>query len=168
MNAIKSRYVLAILLCSMGSPLHSAVGTEGASFLDIPVGARPAAMGGAYSALATDAYAPVWNPAGLGAIPDKSLATQYLSYLDTIQYEHLSYVHPLGGGRGLGGSIQYLGSGNIAGADAAGNSTGDFSSHYAAYSLDYGQAVTETERRIGNLYHALKTPYVREGLHRLV
>ena len=42
-------------------------GTEGASFLDIPVGAGPAALGGAYTALATDAYAPIYNPAGLGA-----------------------------------------------------------------------------------------------------
>jgi hypothetical protein len=118
-------------------------GTAGADFLNIPVGARPAALGGAYSALATDAYAPVWNPAALGMVQDKSLATQYLSYLTAIQYEYLSYVHPLDHSRALGGSIQYLGSGSIAGTDESGMSTGDFSSHYAAYELAYGQRLTD-------------------------
>src|SRR5260370_37016517 len=36
-------------------------GTEGAAFLDIPVGGRSAAMGSAYSALANDAYAATIN-----------------------------------------------------------------------------------------------------------
>src|SRR5437667_2673186 len=77
-------------------------GTEGASFLDIPVGAGPAALGSAYSALATDAYAPTWNPAGLGPLENNQVAGQHLSYLESIYYEHASFVHPLGKGRGVG------------------------------------------------------------------
>lgn len=34
-----------------------------------PIGGRPAALGHAYSALADDAYAPIWNPAGLAVLP---------------------------------------------------------------------------------------------------
>lgn len=115
-------------------------GTEGASFLDIPVGAGPAALGSAYSALASDAYAPVWNPGGLGRTNANQFAGQHLSYLDTIHYEFASFVHPLGNGRALGASLQYLGSGNISGTDGSGNPIADFSAHYAAYSLAYGQA----------------------------
>ena len=48
----------ALLLATVAASLQASSGTESASFLDIPVGARPAAMGSAYSALATDAYAP--------------------------------------------------------------------------------------------------------------
>src|SRR5438128_404090 len=55
-------------------------GTEGASFLEIPVGARPAALGDAYTALATDAYAPLYNPAGLGFSRQTELAGQHISY----------------------------------------------------------------------------------------
>jgi hypothetical protein len=53
--------------CSLKSDLaaHAASGTKGAAFLDIPVCAGPAALGSAYTALSNDAYAPVWNPAGL-------------------------------------------------------------------------------------------------------
>src|SRR5690349_25173911 len=75
--------------------LNASSGTEGAAFLDIPVGAGPAALGSAYTALANNAYAPVWNPAGLGALSGNELAGQQLAYLDSIHYEHVSFVHPL-------------------------------------------------------------------------
>ncbi len=126
---------------------YGSSGTEGASFLDIPVGAGPAALGSAYTALATDAYAPTWNPAGLGFLPDNEVAGQHLAYLESIHYEYLSFVHPFKNKddetvRGLGVSAQYLASGDISGTDINGNSTGNFSTYYGAYNLAYGQAVT--------------------------
>ena len=35
------------------------------SFFQIPAGARPTAMGGAYTAISNDGAAPLFNPAGL-------------------------------------------------------------------------------------------------------
>lgn len=61
--------------------------TESASFLNIPVGARPAAIGGAYTVLAYDAYAPTWNPGGLGMAKASELSGQHLSYLESITCE---------------------------------------------------------------------------------
>src|SRR5437899_13046732 len=75
--------------------LYASSGTEGAAFLDIPVGAGPTALGAAYTALAHDAYAPTYNPGGLGFLDSTQLAGQHLSYLDTLHYEYLSFVHPL-------------------------------------------------------------------------
>jgi len=142
-------------------------GTEGASFLDIPVGAGPAALGSAYSAAATDAYAPIYNPAGLGFVSHPEIAGQHLSYLESTNYEFGSIVIPLHGvtpaeagaqnnglGSGfrrndneamgaLGFSVQYFGSGDISGTGTSGEAIGDFSVHYAAYSLAYGQRITE-------------------------
>src|ERR1700761_5544850 len=86
-------FVISSLLLPAGA--HASVGTEGAAFLEIPVGAGPAAMGSAYSALATDAYAPTWNPAGLGMVDATGVAAQHLSYLDSMNYEYLSVVQPL-------------------------------------------------------------------------
>ena len=124
--------------------LYASTGTEGASFLDIPVGAGPAALGSAYSAAATDAYAPIYNPAGLGFVAHPEIAGQHLSYLESIHYEFGSFVFPLGTrSSALGASVQYLGSGDIAGTGTSGEAIGDFSVHYAAYSLAYGQKVTE-------------------------
>jgi hypothetical protein len=119
-------------------------GTEGASFLDIPVGAGPAALGGAYTALASDAYAPVYNPAGLGSLPATEIAGQHMAYLGSIHYEFLSFVTPVTDANGLGFSVQYLGSGDIPGTGPTGESTGDFSDYFAAYSLSYGHSLTDT------------------------
>ena len=119
--------------------LPAASGTTGAAFLNIPVGAGPAALGGAYSALATDAYAPVWNPAGLGFVPDVELAGQHLSYLESIHYEYLSLALP----QGFGVSAQYLGTGDIDGLAMDGTQQGAYSIHYGAYTLAYGHKFGE-------------------------
>jgi len=132
-------------------PLYAAAGTEGASFLEIPVGARPAALGSAYAALATDAYAPIYNPGGLGFLDGPQLAGQHLAYIQSIRYEHFSFVTPVGQGssvhRGLGVSIQDLGTGDIPRTDVQNGAPvtglGSFSSHWGAYSLAYGQTVSE-------------------------
>lgn len=136
-------------LLTQSATLWAASGTEGAAFLDIPVGAGPAALGSAYTALATNAYAPVWNPAGLARLSGNELAGQHLSYLESMHYEHVSFVHPFAKSResdtqrGLGFSVQYLGSGDLTGRDTAGNLTGDFSSYYASYNLSYGQTLSD-------------------------
>lgn len=121
----------------------AASGTEGASFLDIPAGGRPAALAGAYSALATDAYAPVWNPAGLGFLPGAQLAAMHADYDDIGGYEFASFVHPLGARGGLGASAQYFHADQTASLDLNGNQLGGHSSYYGAYSLAYGFAFNE-------------------------
>src|SRR5882724_7318910 len=135
-------------------------GTEAAAFLDIPVGGGPAALGAAYTALASDAYAPTWNPGGLGFLDSIQAAGQHLSYLDTLNYEYVSFALPLIRSpdcsspadcrhSALGASIQYLGSGDITRTDINPdgsfntNTTGSFSSYYASYNLAYGQALTD-------------------------
>ena len=138
----------AVSLAASGS------GTEGAAFLDIPVGAGPAALGAAYTPLATDAYAATYNPAGLGFLDSTQFSGQHLSYIDTIHYEYLSFGVPLPRssncsnpadcpGSAIGGSIQYLGTGDITGRDETGALTGDFSNYYAAYNLAYGKSFND-------------------------
>ena len=85
-------FLLSIL---SGLPARASSGTETAAFLDIPVGAGPAALGAAYSALANDAYAPTWNPGGLGFLPSTQFSGQHLSYVDTLHYEYASFAIPL-------------------------------------------------------------------------
>src|SRR6266568_330445 len=150
---------LVALLCLLALParfLWASSGTEGASFLDIPVGAGPAALGSAYTPLATNAYAPVWNPAGLGMLSGNEMAGQHVSYLESMHYEFLSFVHPFDKShesnvhRGLGFSVQYLGSGDIDRTDVVnnvpvnnGDPIGTFSSYFASYNLSYGQTLTD-------------------------
>lgn len=141
--------LLGCLLAGRVTLQAASVGTEGAAFLNIPVGAGPAALGSAYTALAANAYAPVYNPAGLGFLSANEIAAQHLSYLESMHYEHFSIVHPFSSRsatstkKGIGFSLQYLGSGDIAGTNDTGAPTGDFSSYYAAYNLAYGQQLSD-------------------------
>lgn len=121
----------------------AASGTEGVSFLDIPAGGRPAALAGAYSALASDAYAPVWNPAGLGFLPGAQLAAMHADYDDIGGYEFASFAHPLGARGGWGASAQYFHADRTDSLDLNGNAFGASSSYYGAYSLAYGFAFNE-------------------------
>ncbi len=123
---------------------YAAAGREAASFLDIPVGAGPAALGSAYTALATDAYAPVWNAAGLAQLDSVQAAGMHLPYIQSVRYEYLGIAVPFDEKRqGIGMAIQYLGSGDIPGRDEVGNPTAPFSTTFAAYSLAYGRRLTD-------------------------
>ena len=60
------------------------------------LGARPRGMGDAFVALADDANAVVWNPAGLGRIhsPELTFMHRDLYSLGLVTRDFLSYVHP--------------------------------------------------------------------------
>ena len=62
-------------------------GNAGFAFLKIAVDARAAAMGGAYTALASDAAAAYWNPAGLAGSAKKSLVLMHNEWLADITQE---------------------------------------------------------------------------------
>jgi hypothetical protein len=123
--------------------LWAFAGVEGASFLDVPVGAGPAALGSAYSALANNAYAPVWNPAGLGFLPSTQVSGMHQLYVEKTRFEFLSAVHPFSPGHAFGVSAQYFTPGDLLATDLSGNELGTFSGHYGAYSVSYGQKVTD-------------------------
>lgn len=145
---------LLSILTVAPAPVLASSGTEGASFLDIPVGAGPAALGSAYTALAADAYAATWNPAGLGFADAIGVSAQHLNYLESIHDDYLSMAVPLTPAasnevhRGVGVSVQYLGTGNLTRTDIGPGDTyvqpgGSFSNHYGSYNVAYGQTVAQ-------------------------
>ena len=66
------------------------VGTSSAGILKIAPGARPAAMGNAFIALANDVNAIYWNPAGLSELQSSEGAFMYNSYIADIKYSYLA------------------------------------------------------------------------------
>ncbi|MFQ5605393.1 MAG: PorV/PorQ family protein [bacterium] len=68
------------------------VGTTAATFLKIGAGARPIAMGGAYTALSDDILSVYWNPAGLARIGGAGEATfNHAEWLADIQYDFAAF-----------------------------------------------------------------------------
>ena len=69
------------------------VGTSGAQFLKIPVGARAIGMGGAYVSNTNDASALFWNPAGITSVKDNELFASYTSWWGGINLSHAAFVN---------------------------------------------------------------------------
>lgn len=83
-------------------------GTAAVTFLKIGVGARAVAMGGAYVAMADDASATYWNPAGLVQIGKNEVVISHLDWLVDIDFEYIGYVHQVSARLGIGAFIAYL------------------------------------------------------------
>lgn len=102
-----------------------AIATTGAGFLNLGMGARPIAMGGAYSAVADDASAVYWNPAGLVRSEGASFMFMHASYLSGISFDYFSFASSKGDSA-FGGSLGYLDAGSIDRTDTSGNPLGSY------------------------------------------
>ena len=108
------------LICYANGP-----GTTTASFLKIGVGARAAAMGEAFTALASDGTSLYWNPAGLTQLKTKEFSAAYNSWFEEIKQGYLSLTFPTSRGT-MGFGANYVDMGKLEGRDVEGNPTGDF------------------------------------------
>lgn len=145
-------------------------------FLQIGVGARAAAMGGAQSAIVSDVTAAYWNPAGLMNGPDKpEIALMHSEYFAGIaKYDYAAFGMPIKSGGRFAASFIRLGIDNIPNTlnliDANGNinynNIEEFSVADAALILSYAKAAKFLpglnlganakiiNRRIGNFANA--------------
>ena len=111
--------ILAILLISLHSlaglfaGMDPDAGTSAASFLRIDPGARPAGMGGAYTALSDDANAVYFNPAGLARSYSSEVTLMYSSWLAGMNYNYLSFKFPKYSFGSLAAAAYMLNSGDI-------------------------------------------------------
>ncbi len=92
------RSAFAVLICLLlpltarGAQIFEKVGTLGGQSLKIGVGARAAAMGDAYVAIADDATAVYWNPAGIARLSGQSVSLNHTSWPADILFDQAAYV----------------------------------------------------------------------------
>jgi hypothetical protein len=102
---IRKKFLLTLLLMAFAASAQPAEST-GADFLLAAPHARTAALNSAFSALADDENAVLFNPAGLPAIAGTTISfTHFASFVDT-NYEYVCFAVPLGK-LAAGGSILY-------------------------------------------------------------
>jgi hypothetical protein len=99
----------ALLLVVSGAAyaISSKSGTTTGEFLRLPAGAKPAAMGEAYTALADDAYSLYFNVAGLAKVQQQQALFAHTMYYMDVNHEYLAYARPFMKG-GIGASLTYL------------------------------------------------------------
>ncbi len=119
------------------SPVSYA-GVDAMPHLRLGAGARSIGLGGAFTAIADDATATVWNPAGLGSAADLSinLSTQQLD-LDR-SHNFIALTKALGSAGSIGLAVTNAGVSGIQQYDTNERYGGEFDYSTNAYSLSYG------------------------------
>jgi hypothetical protein len=107
--------------------INSDAGTSAYPFLKIGVGARPIAMGGAFTGLADDESALYYNPAGIAMLEGTHYMLEYHSYFVDMQSGFIAMTHQLDQTKTLGAYINYLNYGDMTETDNLGNVLGKFS-----------------------------------------
>lgn len=84
--------VLLILVASHVFAQNPNLGTAGAQFLKIPIGARSAALGGAVTGMSTDASAIFWNPAGILQDHKHALHVSHIPWMTFFDVNAVAYT----------------------------------------------------------------------------
>jgi tetratricopeptide (TPR) repeat protein len=98
----------------MGAMAIAAPGvSRGGTALQVPVGPRGIAMGGAFTAIADDATAPFWNPAGLPWITHQEVSASHADLFGSgIKDDYASFVLPLSWSRAAAVDFYHSGFGD--------------------------------------------------------
>lgn len=109
------KLIMLFLLMSIGISLATNGGgaQTGLAFLKIGVGARSTAMGGAYSAVVSDAYATYWNPAGLLSGSQSNVAFMHNEWIQGMTSEYVALQLQSGNNSGFAFHLYTLSVGDI-------------------------------------------------------
>ena len=121
------------------------VATTAASFLEIGVGSRAIGMGGAFVAIANDASAMYWNPAGLGRLTRAEIVFVHTRWIADITYDYAGFIIPLAGVGTLGGNLTMLNMGEMkVRTEILQDGTGErFNASDLALGISYGVNLTD-------------------------
>ncbi len=123
----------------------SKVGTTAGEFLQIGVGPRAMAMGGAFVAASDDVTSLYWNPAGLAALTQGEVFFSHSEWLASIDFDYVGGAYRLGNLGTVGASITVLSVPEmIVRTEERQDGTGEtFDAMDLAVGLSYGLAVTD-------------------------
>lgn len=149
------------MLLTFSIKLNAQVGGESVyQFLNLSTSARQIALGGEVLTLTDDVNQPIWNPAVINDAIDNKLSVNYSSYLAGINVGSLSYAKTISRRFGtIHGSIKYLNYGELIGADAQGNETGNFSASDIALSVGYAVNLPWT-----NVYFGANVKFINSNI----
>ncbi|MBU1486941.1 PorV/PorQ family protein [bacterium] len=137
---------LGISLSALPAYAASGDGGEAGAFLKMGAGARALSLGKAFVALADDATASYWNPAGLTQIKGHNLCLMYsepFDKVDGIDYSLVSYAQPIPKGS-IGISLIYLSADGLKKTlDSSGPTDDEFGDKETALLLSYATEIKQ-------------------------
>ncbi len=140
-------FIATVAMVMMAVPCLSSTSEAGAIFLIIFPGARPNGMAGVFTAIADDAMATYYNPAGLAFLSGTDVTYMHANWLPglwpNMYYEYIGVTHAIEGMGVVGGSITYLTTGETVATDINGNERARFRNFDFALTGCYGTELTE-------------------------
>lgn len=128
---------LVLALC-LAQGAYPDAGSPGAIF-DFGAGARPLAMGGAYSAMVKEASSLYYNPAGLSMLGNRNISFMRATLFEGMSYDYLGYAQNYGGfPGGWGVQLLRLSAGTADGRDENNQPAGSFSYNETAFAVGTG------------------------------
>ncbi len=148
--------VLTVALLLPPSPGHAQTGFR---FLELAVGSRPAAMGEAYTSLATDATAVYWNPAGLARMEGIKLHLTHSEWFEDVRHEYIGAGMRIGR-HAVGGAVSGIFTGSMDRRDDKGRQIGTYGYYDLAAAFSYAYEA-RADLWVGGTFK-----FLREGIDR--
>lgn len=144
-------FVLFVSPLSLKAQVVNGPGTTSVDFEKIGMGARAAGMGDAFTAVADDATAMYWNPAGLVLARGTEFSLTHSVWLQGISDEYFAFTQNLKRDGAFGGALEYLGTGTFAGSlENADGSYGGMGNNISASTYMASAAYAQ---RLGNWFN---------------
>ena len=89
-------FVALIIVLMLPALVAAEDGSAGLAFLKLGVGARPIALGDAYTAVGGDVSSIYWNPAGMMAVEGTDVGLMHAEWFQDIRYEFAGGVRSFG------------------------------------------------------------------------
>jgi len=127
-----------ILIISFGKSFSQVGGLASYTYLNLPIPARTAALGGSSIALKDDDINTAFqNPALLSSKTSNALSGSYINFLGAVNYGYLAYGRSFKNVGHFAVGLQDVGYGSISERDEYGNQTGTFKANDYNLSLMY-------------------------------
>lgn len=153
--------LLLFLTSISGIIAQTKVGTTAANFLNIPVGSRASAMGGAFSAVANDATSSYWNAAGLSRLTKTEFSITSAEWLVGTRINWIGLAYKLDDDNAFGISINQLdyGEEEITTPEQPQGTGAKWSASDLAVSLSYARNLTDRFSIGGSLKYITQKIY---------
>lgn len=140
--------VAGLLIIGAACPANAGVAEATAIFLNIAPGARAGGMGEAFVAVADDASATWWNPAGLAFLNKQELTFMHVNWLptfrlDDLYYDYISYITTAEDWGTVGMNVVFLNLGETERRDELNTPLGTFRTFETALTGSYGSTLSE-------------------------
>lgn len=134
--------ILFLLILVTQECLAQVGGKSTYQFLNLPVSARAASLGGKINSIKdNDLSLAFYNPSLLNSGMDHHLTINYISYFADIHYGYVSYSRTIKKSGSFAAGLQYIDYGNFVSADKTGQITGQFRVSEYAFSLMWAREI---------------------------